>query len=198
MPHIYLVRHGQTDWNKADRFMGQQDVPLNDQGRNQAVQLSQRLQIPWAQCFSSDLSRCSETAAILLGGVAAGSAAAPEPALREIRGGQFEGLTREEQQRQFPAWHATRSTSDDPDGLPFPGGESFRELKERSVKALTRAAKSGGPILAVTHGGVIHAVLAHILDLSRKQLDRLELDNCGVTIVDWNGPHEARILQVNG
>lgn len=198
MARIYLVRHGETDWNRAERFTGQQDVPLNEPGREQARRLGRRLQAPWTHCFSSDLGRCTETAQLLLAGYPSAPDAKALSDLREIDGGQFEGLTRDEQHRRFPDWHSAHSTADDPDRVPFPGGESFRQLKERSIAAITRLGKSEGPVLVVTHGGVIRAVLSHVLGVPSGRLARLAVDNCGVTVVEWESPLAARVLRANG
>lgn len=63
---IYLVRHGETDWNLEKRLMGQKEIPLNAHGREQAAELKNKLQdINFDICFSSPLTRAKETAEII-------------------------------------------------------------------------------------------------------------------------------------
>ena len=64
---LYLVRHGQTDWNKEKRLQGQEDIPLNDFGRHLAKETGIRLRnVRFDLCFSSDLKRALETANLIL------------------------------------------------------------------------------------------------------------------------------------
>ena len=64
---LYLVRHGQTDWNKEKRLQGQEDIPLNDFGRHLAKETGVGLRnVRFNLCFSSDLKRALETASLIL------------------------------------------------------------------------------------------------------------------------------------
>lgn len=197
MAIIYLVRHGETDWNVDGRFMGQFDVPLNERGRRQAAALASRLaqEVPeWGQVVSSDLLRTRETRDIVLAG--ADYAATEDARLREIYGGGMEGLTREEQRIQFPEWWRA-SRGELSDGVRFPGGESFEDMRRRVVDAIDEVSLSkDDPILVVTHGGVVQAVLSDILHLPRVYRDRISVDNCSVTVVRWDADCHS-ILRVN-
>ena len=97
MADIFLVRHGETAWNRELRFQGQIDVPLNDLGLTQAQRLADRLQVEWQsgfdkplRLFSSDLQRAHQTAQTL--GQALGLAVTAHAPLREQHFGLFEGL----------------------------------------------------------------------------------------------------------
>ncbi len=197
MAILYLVRHGETDWNADGRFMGQSDVPLNERGRRQAAALAPRLaaEVPeWGLVVSSDLLRTRETRDVVLAGAA--YAAMEDARLREIYGGSMEGLTREEQRVQFPEWWRA-SRAEQSDAVRFPDGESFEDMKCRVVDAIEEISVSqDGPILVVTHGGVVQAVLSEILHLSRVYRDRISVDNCSVTVVRWDVDRHA-ILRVN-
>ena len=198
MAIIYLVRHGETEWNAAGRFMGgQSDVPLNERGRLQAAALAPKLAqevSEWGRVISSDLCRARETRDIVLAG--ADYAVTEDARFREIYGGRLEGLTREEQQVQFPDWWR-QSRQESSDGVRFPEGESFEDLRRRVVAAIEESwPSSEGPMLVVTHGGVIQAVLADILNLSREYRDRIRVDNCSVTAVRWEADQRV-ILRVN-
>ena len=97
MADIFLVRHGETAWNRELRFQGQIDVPLNDLGLTQAQRLADRLRVEWQsgfdkplRLFSSDLQRAHQTAQTL--GQALGLAVTAHAPLREQHFGLFEGL----------------------------------------------------------------------------------------------------------
>lgn len=143
--HLWLVRHGATDWSDAARFCGWTDVPLNEAGRRQARAFGDRLtEHRFAGAWTSDLSRAAETARLAVGG------AVPDPRLRELRFGRLEGLRWDE----CPA--PVRSALLAFDGFRAPDGESVEELRER-VAAFTEGL-SGGDHLVFTHGGVIRAL----------------------------------------
>ncbi len=161
---LFLARHGETDWNRANRWQGHTDVALNDVGRAQAAALGARLRgLGVARVFASDLSRARETAEIV-----AGLLGAPflgvDADLRERGFGVFEGLTRVECEARHPeAW---RLYSGDP-RCPPPGAEPHDRVVARMGAALRRlaAAPDGaddpGPALVVSHGGAIRALLSH-------------------------------------
>jgi len=163
---LFLVRHGETDWNAAGRWQGQTDVPLNPRGREQAREVAGRLRsVGLAAIASSDLLRARATAEIVAAelGLAVSHL---DAALRERRFGCFEGLTREEVAARFPdAWERYVA---DPGPAP-PGGESREELLGRLLPAVASAAnRLPGPVLVVMHGGAMRALLAgHVGDMPR-------------------------------
>ena len=92
MTTILLARHGETDWNRAGRWQGWADPPLNETGRVQARELAEQLRtIPFDAVYSSDLRRAHETALIV--GEPHGVPVVTEPGLREIDVGSWSGLT---------------------------------------------------------------------------------------------------------
>lgn len=198
MAIIYLVRHGETDWNAAGRFMGQQDIALNARGREQAQQRAESLRdIAWAGCFSSDLSRCRETAEVIVSAGSSPRDIVRDARLREIHGGLLEGLTRDEQRDRFPEWWHANQRHGYADR--FPEGETFFDLTDRVHEAMddiTRTCRGAEPVLVVTHGGVITALLVSILGLAYEKRDRIAVDNCSVTVIQWE-PFDMRILTVN-
>jgi len=154
---ILLARHGETDWNRANRFQGHADPPLNDTGRSQAAELAAALaEEPFAAVYSSPLRRAFETAEI----VAAPHGLEPVPveALREVDVGSWQGLTRAEIEERFPAqfarWLEYEQGWDD--------GETYDEMGVRVMAALLElaAAHDGEQILAVSHGGPVRAAYA--------------------------------------
>ena len=149
---LYLVRHGETDWNRARRIQGSTDIPLNDTGRAQAAATGRLLsRRSWDAIYSSPLSRAFETATIIAEEV---GLAAPEPvdALVERNYGAAEGLADRELKERFPG------------NTEVPGRESREEVAERVIPALIDLAERhpDQALVVVGHGGVIRSVLAVI------------------------------------
>jgi len=155
MTLLYLVRHGETDWNRARRIQGATDIPLNDLGRAQAAEAGDLLaRRSFDRVVASPLSRAAETGSIIAARL---GLPAPElvPAVAERRYGDAEGLTGSEVERRFPA------------GTPVPGREGRRELLARVLPALVEIARSvddgvDGRVVVATHGAVIRAVVTHV------------------------------------
>jgi 2,3-bisphosphoglycerate-dependent phosphoglycerate mutase len=154
---ILLARHGETDWNRDNRFQGHADPPLNELGREQARVLAEALAgEPFTAIYTSPLRRAAETAEI----VAALHGLRPRPVdgLREVDVGSWEGLTREEVARRFPEQFQRWLDH----GPGWEDGESYDEMGRRSVATLLELAEQhpGERIVAVTHGGPIRAAFA--------------------------------------
>ena len=157
MTTILLARHGETDWNRAGRFQGHADPPLNDTGRAQAAELAVELAgVELAAIYSSPSRRAFETAVF----VAAPHDVAPIAldALREVDVGSWQGLTRDEIEARFPEQFARWLNYDQG----WHDGETYEEMGRRVITALLElaAAHAGERILAVTHGGPIRAAFA--------------------------------------
>ena len=164
MPRVlYIVRHGETDWNVAGRWQGHTDVPLNANGRTQALAVAAALRgQTFAGVVASDLSRAHETARIVAAELGL-AVAYTDPDLRERHFGPFEGLTRDECASYHPdAWRAWIL-----DRVAPGGGESQEELSVRMHAAVGRAALHVATpevaALVVTHGGSMRALLAAAL-----------------------------------
>jgi broad specificity phosphatase PhoE len=149
MTELYLVRHGETDWNRQHRIQGLTDIPLNATGRRQARAAGKLLsRRNWNGIYASPLSRASETASIIAGQT---GLAEPHPvdALVERNYGEAEGLNFIEIDKRYP------------DRSEVPGQESRAEVIERVVPALRdlAAAHPGESLIVVSHGGAIRAML---------------------------------------
>ena len=149
MTELYLVRHGETDWNRQRRIQGLTDIPLNSTGRDQARATGMLLaRRRWDAVFASPLSRARETASLI-----ATELGLPEPtlidALVERNYGAAEGLDWMQVETRFP--HGTR----------VPGRESREEVGARVVPALVELAEQhvGESLVIVSHGGAIRSVL---------------------------------------
>lgn len=192
---VFLIRHGETQWNAELRVMGQLDIPLNDVGREQARRTAELLAGErFAAIYSSDLVRAVETAQII---------AAPHrldvitlPELREARYGLWEGLTRQEVLERFPKEYKMRRT--DPENFRPSGGESRKELYERASKIFSElvARHPRQKILLVSHGGTIRAILRSVLGLGPGN-GHFAVDNCGITIIDREDGDSYEVFTVN-
>jgi probable phosphoglycerate mutase len=158
--HVFLARHGETDWNLAGRWQGHTDVPLIATGRAQALALAERLRGRGiAAVATSDLSRARATAEIVAATLGVPLALVDRD-LREQRFGRFEGLTPRECEERHPDEWARYAV--DPRPGP-PGGESRAALLERVLRALhVAAARLPCAPLVVTHGGAMRALLGSI------------------------------------
>ncbi|MFC4278448.1 histidine phosphatase family protein [Achromobacter aloeverae] len=161
---IWLIRHGETPWNRARRLQGWKDIPLNEEGASQAAKLARRLTRdaqtgPFEAIYSSDLQRAHDTA----------QAAAdllqlrvrPEPGLRERCYGVLEGLAMDElEQHQPEAAAAWRSREPD---RQLEGGESLRQFRDRVVTTMEDvvARHPDARVLLFAHGGVLDIAWRH-------------------------------------
>ena len=201
MTEFWLIRHGETDWNRALRFQGQIDVPLNDIGLTQAQRLRHRLHQTLTQpsrddrtparVVSSDLLRARQTAEPLA--ELLGQPCETDVGLREQCFGVFEGLD----VAQIKAEHAShwqRWLDFDADHA-VPGAESTRDFHARVMDALTRLAErfAGERVVVVTHGGVLDMVWrqAHRLSLHGPRV--CDIPNAGMNQVRHT-PDELHIL----
>jgi broad specificity phosphatase PhoE len=160
---LICVRHGRTAWNARKRFQGHTDVPLDDEGRAQATALAALLRDERIDAaVSSDLGRAAETARIVLG--ARSVPLRLDPDWREMRFGDWEGLTWDEIVAANPSLDAGNETSVK-DYTPG-GGETFEELCARIARAVERMTSEladDGVALVATHAGPLHALLSVLL-----------------------------------
>ncbi|MEZ0347674.1 MAG: histidine phosphatase family protein [Thermus sp.] len=178
MKELWLIRHGETEWNVKKRFQGHLDVPLSPVGIGQAFRLAQRLarsRLPFDGLFSSDLRRARETAEPLA--AVLGLPLQTTPLLREIDVGELAGLARDEAEARFPDF--MQRAQEDPWHTPRPGGESMADLAQRLLVFLETLPP--GRHLLVTHGGVIRAALKLTLDLEGHAWRRVHIPNTSIT-----------------
>lgn len=152
MTLLYLVRHGETDWNRQHRIQGSTDIPLNDLGRKQALRTARLLsRQSWDGIYSSPLQRACETAAIIGAELGLG---APQTlaTLVERHYGVAEGLTDRELDRKYPS------------NAPIPGRETREAVAARVMSTLLALAETspGGRLIVATHGAVIRTVLLSV------------------------------------
>ena len=179
---IYLVRHGETDWNALGLCQGGVDVPLNEAGVAQAEALRVKLRnVRFDAAYTSPLARARRTAEIVLAGRQ--PLPAPVPALSELSYGAWQGLA----PHQWPgAETAGRERwAADPWGVSFPAGESLHDVWRRAVPVWDRmvAAHCGETVFVSGHGHVNRVLLLHTLGWARERFWELEQPNGAVWLV---------------
>jgi len=186
MTILWLVRHGQTDWNLTGRWQGQaSDAPgLNETGRAQALSAREPLKdVRISAIYSSDLLRSIQTAELVA--EPSGLSVNPEPGLREIDLGVWEGMLSEDIQKQYPVELETRAK--DPFHVRAPQGESPSEVAERVLAAVSDIVKRhpNESVLIVAHGVSLAIILCHALGIPLEQVYEYIPENAKPYCVEW-------------
>lgn len=183
MLQVYLVRHGETEWNAARRIQGQTDSPLTEKGIFQAQQVAERVRNEGiTHVIASDLGRTKRTAEIIAD--ACGCQVITDSRLRELHMGLLEtrnldGLSSEEE-----LWRK-QMVDGTPEGR-IPEGETMNELAARMHEALNSCLNlpEGSRPLLVSHGIALGCLISTILGLPAYAERRLRLRNCSISRVD--------------
>lgn len=187
MTLLALLRHAETAWNAEGRIQGRTDVPLSDIGRVRLRGSSLPPACLGMRVVTSPLARCVETAALL------GFAEAPrEPRLMEMDWGQWQGTTLEALRKSLG-----KSMQENEDrGLDFrpPGGESPREMTARVSEWMRELHE---PTLAITHRGVIRAVLALATGWDMLGRPPAKLDWTAVHFFDVDAAGQPHVRELN-
>ena len=188
MTELYLIRHGETEWNRAGLWQGLQDSPLTENGVEQAQSLGARFAnegIKFDAIYTSDLGRAHNTCKMLVEPLGQLDQIQIDERLRERALGHLQGLTFDEIQTQHPK-DAELHGSGDPHFAPK-GGESWADTFARSSQALREIARrhEGQKILAVSHGGVIGMARRDALGLNLLPPRRFQLPNTALNIFQY-------------
>lgn len=194
---LYLVRHGATPLTVEDRFAGATNVPLSDEGRNQAEQLARRLaDDDISTIYCSPMDRTLETAAILA--KPHHLTPIPDESLREISHGHWEGMSRQDVEEQFQdeylAWEA------DPFTFAPAEGESGISVLARALPVIRRIVVSHRDknIIVVSHKATIRLILSSLLGVNeRGYRDRLDQAPASLNILDFRDEVHARLMLFN-
>lgn len=185
MVKITLVRHGQTDWNVVRRFQGQTDIPLNQTGIEQANKLASILADDrFDAIYTSDLSRASQTAAIIAETL--GMSYTKDARLREICKGVFEGMVYDEVKEKFPL--ELQRDHDDPVNSRTPGGETVAEVAARMRTAADEIAARHprSNILLVSHGVSVSTLFCSASHISLAEVYYHIPDNAVPLHIVWD------------
>ena len=179
---IYLIRHGETMWNKIFRFQGATDTELSENGLCQARKLAQRFSgHKFAAIYASDLKRASTTAQTVAQPHAL--EIIPEPRFREMSFGEWEGLDISYMEEKWPG--KMKEFFRDPASFAVPGGESLAAFNARVCPAFYEiiARHEGQDIMIVAHGGSIRAIIADILKTPPASFWAIRIDNTAVNTI---------------
>ena len=184
---LYLIRHGQTDWNVEQKIQGHQDIPLNAVGHSQAAALAEGMKSrPVKQIFSSPQKRAMQTAQAVA--EAQNVPVIHLPSLMEIGYGAWEGRTMEEirnspDQKLFEDWWKHPAT------VAPPGGETLAHVDARcrqsweAIKAALR--EHPADVAIVSHGGTLAHLIACLL-AGQPDAKQIIPANVGITTIAWD------------
>jgi phosphoserine phosphatase len=184
MTRIILVRHGQTEWNRVERFRGRADVPLNETGFKQAEATGVRVAAKWkpVSIYSSPLLRAVKTAEAIAKHF--DLKVQVHPGLADIDYGDWQGLSPDEVRMRWgemlDKWYNA------PHLAIIPNGETLSDLRERAMKTVNElvARHAGSTILLLGHTVINRIILLGILGLSNERFWRIKQDTCAINLFD--------------
>jgi phosphoserine phosphatase len=184
MTRIILVRHGQTEWNRVERFRGRADVPLNETGLSQAEATGLRIYGEWqlSAVYSSPLSRAVKTAEAIAKYF--DLTVETQPGLVDINYGEWQGLSPDEVRDRWPAeldaWYHQ------PDQAIIPGGETLAQLLGRGIRTVNElsARHAEQTIVLVGHTVINRIILLGILGLGNERFWHIKQDTCAINVFE--------------
>ncbi len=184
MTKLCLIRHGETDWNKDQRLQGQEDIPLNENGINGAVECGEYLKrFGWDYIITSPLQRAIKTGE-LIGEKVGIREVFIENDLIERAFGEASGLTYKEKHEKYP------------DGI-IKGCETIEEVQKRFIGSLETIAKKydNKRVLVISHGACINIGITKLTN-DKYDLKNTILKNCCMNFVEYDNDN-WRFLEVN-
>ena len=179
MATLILLRHGQSEWNKANRFTGWVDIGLSEQGVKEAESSGEQLKdVKLDQCFTSVLKRSIDTATLAL--KRAEQSDVPtfrDAALNERHYGDLQGLNKDETRAKYGAEqvHRWRRSYE----VRPPGGESLADTCERVLpyyeKEIRPYLLKGETVLVAAHGNSLRALIKDLENLSQDEIVKVEI-----------------------
>ena len=181
---LFLIRHGQTDWNLKGKIQGSCDIELNNTGIKQAKELSNKiLEEPYklSKIYSSLQRRAVKTAEIL--SHATNLDYIPIEGLEEMNLGEWEGLSWGEVKEKYPTeyeqWYINRRYTKPPKG------ESYQDMLERVLPAIYKIIKANcEDVVVVTHSAVIMSIQCYITNTSFDEMMKFKTDNTSITEIN--------------
>ncbi len=179
-----LIRHGQTEWNRIERFRGRVDVPLNENGQSQAAATGRRVALEknLTAVYSSPLSRAVKTAEAVAQHFNLGVQI--NNGLVDIDYGEWQGLTPNEARQRWPEqvdnWYRH------PETVSIPGGETLIDLRSRAMQTINEldARHAGQTIVLVGHMVINRIILLGVLGLGNQRFWHIEQDTCAINIFE--------------
>ncbi|MHC1684437.1 MAG: histidine phosphatase family protein [Clostridiaceae bacterium] len=194
---VFLIRHGETEYNVQGRFQGSKDINLTENGIAQAHQLKERFQNKFDYIFSSPLTRAYETAKILAS--VNGTEAIKVDNLREINFGEWEGLTAKEVKDTYP--DALELWKNDEIEGPLVGGDVTMKLAAiRGKECIMDIVKEhpGSKIAIVAHGAIIRCAISEIFNWNVGSMyHQLVLGNTAVSELTFDEKLRPQLVTLN-
>ncbi len=188
MTTLWLIRHGQTDWNLEGRYQGQSDVPLNAAGMAQAEAFAASLcGQQFDALYTSDLARALQTAQVIA--ACTGLPVQADPRLREINQGEWQGRTLDEIKGIYNECAQAKHLAIDPASTRAPGGESVLEVSQRMAQAANDIARRypNGRVLVVSHGLALATLYCQAENIPLGQVYSHIAENTQAIKIHW-GP----------
>ena len=181
---FFVVRHGETDWNKLGRFQGHTDISLNDRGLSQARETAVASE-DWGYTaiYSSPLVRTVQVAEEIA--KVTPMLVSQEPGLKELSLGDLEGVTGEEMRNDWPALFAAWRT--EPEKMSMPNGESLGELRDRTwqvILDIEQKHSSDDSIVVISHNFAIRSIVNELLGMPLAYFHRMSLNLASVCTFD--------------
>jgi broad specificity phosphatase PhoE len=185
---IYLVRHGETEWNRTRRFQGRSNLPLNQEGKKQVRALALALKNePLTAIYTSPLIRAFETAR-LIKVFHPSTPIIEEKGLIEMNLGEFDGMNVQDWAEQYP--DIRKSWNKNPASVKMPGGESLKEVQARAKETLeriTRIYSTDTTILISSHNFVNLTILCDLLKIPLNRFRELRQENAAFNVICKKG-----------
>ena len=196
MTRLILVRHGETEWNRVERFRGRADVQLNRTGLAQAEVTARRIRAGWqvTAVYCSPLSRAARTAQAIATPFQLAATSLQD--LIDIDYGEWQGKSPEEVASLWPdllsAWY------EKPHTMRIPGGESLDDIRVRCGRAVRQIAAQhqGSSAAVVGHTVINRVILLDILNLGNDRFWRIRQDTCAINEIEVEGD-EFTLVSMN-
>ena len=183
MIRLYLIRHGETEWNKARRFQGWTDIELSSEGEEQAKLLGERFKkIKVDEVYASPLKRAVATAMPIAN--VHGIKVITKEHFKEINFGEWEGMTATEISAKYG------KDFDDfmiaPEKGIFPGDYSFDKVTDRIKIGLEEVLeeKADKNIVIVSHGGIIRLMIKYLMEFDCEWYNKTWIDNTAISLIE--------------
>lgn len=193
MTKLYLIRHGETEWNATSKVQGTTDIRLNDKGRMQAEQVAKRLASEnISVLYTSSLLRAKETAEKISKELNIEPKELHE--FREICLGPWQGLTIDEIKENYSDHF--KIYREKPSEFSMPGAETFIQVAERFCNAINGivAENKGKNIVVVSHGAAIKAAVISILGIDIDHYNKFRTDNASISILQFSDKYNGGVV----
>ena len=185
---IYLVRHGETEWNRIRRFQGRSNLPLNQEGKKQAKALALALKNkPLMAIYTSPLIRALQTARQIKD-FHPSAPILEEKGFIEMDLGEFDGMKVQDWAEQYP--DTRKAWNENPASVKMPGGESLEEVQNRAKKTLERITQIHSlddTILISSHNFVNLTILCDLLNIPLDRFRELRQENAAFNLICKKG-----------